>query len=34
MPAASPTFRPLYLQIKALLEASLEAGEWRPGEAI
>ena len=34
MPAASPTFRPLYLQIKALLEASLETGEWRPGEAI
>ena len=34
MPAASPMFRPLYLQIKALLEASLEAGEWRPGEAI
>ena len=34
MPAVSPTFRPLYLQIKALLEGSLEAGEWRPGEAI
>src|SRR5664279_3264220 len=31
---ASPTFRPLYLQIKALLEKSLEAREWRPGEAI
>jgi GntR family transcriptional regulator len=32
--AAPPTFRPLYLQIKALLEQSLEAREWRPGEAI
>ncbi len=30
----SPSFQPLYLQIKALLEKSLEAGEWRPGEAI
>jgi len=30
----SPSFRPLYLQIKALLVTSLEAGEWRPGEAI
>jgi GntR family transcriptional regulator len=30
----SPTFRPLYLQIKALLEQSLAAAEWRPGEAI
>ena len=29
-----PTFRPLYLQIKGLLENSLEAGEWRPAEAI
>ena len=29
-----PSFRPLYLQIKALLEKSLEAGEWRPAEAI
>jgi GntR family transcriptional regulator len=27
-------FRPLYLQVKGLLVASLEAGEWRPGEAI
>src|SRR5437868_899502 len=31
---AAPTFAPLYLQIKALLEKSLEAREWRPGEAI
>jgi len=30
----APTFQPLYLQIKALLERSLDAGEWRPGEAI
>ena len=30
----SPSFQPLYLQIKALLEKSLEAGEWNPGEAI
>jgi GntR family transcriptional regulator len=37
MPTAqpqAPTFAPLYLQIKALLEKSLEAREWRPGEAI
>ncbi len=34
MPNNAPSFRPLYLQIKALLVASLEAGEWRPGEAI
>ena len=31
---ATPTFAPLYLQIKALLERSLEAREWRPGEPI
>ena len=34
MPNHAPSFRPLYLQIKALLVGSLEAGEWRPGEAI
>lgn len=34
MPNLSPSFRPLYLQIKALLVKSLEAGEWRPAEAI
>jgi GntR family transcriptional regulator len=33
-PAAAPTFQPLYLQIKALLENSLEAREWAPGTAI
>ena len=31
--SAVPAFAPLYLQIKALLERSLEAREWRPGEA-
>ena len=31
---ASPSFQPLYLQIKALVMQSLEAGEWKPGEAI
>ncbi len=34
MPNSPPSYRPLYLQIKALLERSLEAGEWRPAEAI
>ena len=34
MATASPSFRPLYMQIRAVLEQSLEAGEWRPGEAI
>jgi GntR family transcriptional regulator len=32
--AAAPSFQPLYLQIKALLESSLEAREWAPGTAI
>lgn len=31
---ASPTFSPLYRQIKEFLIRSLEAGEWGPGEAI
>jgi GntR family transcriptional regulator len=31
---STPAFLPLYLQIKTLLEKSLEAREWRPGEAI
>lgn len=30
----SPTFSPLYRQIKALILQALDAGEWRPGEAI
>ncbi len=34
LPPATPSFAPLYLQIKGLLEKSLEAREWRPGEAI
>jgi GntR family transcriptional regulator len=34
MTETTPSFQPLYVQIKALLEKSLEAGEWRPGEAI
>jgi len=31
---AAPAFSPLYQQIKALLLQSLQAGEWKPGEAI
>jgi GntR family transcriptional regulator len=30
----APTFTPLYSQIKTLILQSLQAGEWRPGEAI
>ena len=30
----SPTFSPLYRQIKQLIMQSLETGEWTPGEAI
>lgn len=30
----SPTFSPLYRQIKDLILQALENGEWRPGEAI
>jgi GntR family transcriptional regulator len=30
----SPTFSPLYRQIKRLLVQKLESAEWRPGEAI
>jgi len=30
----APAFSPLYQQIKALIVKSLEAAEWRPGEAI
>ena len=33
-PVPTPTFQPLYQQIKALLEQSLDAGEWAPGTAI
>lgn len=31
---AVAAFSPLYLQIKSLITRSLEAGEWKPGEAI
>lgn len=31
---ASPSFQPLYQQIKALMTQSLISGEWAPGEAI
>ncbi|GAA5161963.1 GntR family transcriptional regulator [Viridibacterium curvum] len=30
----SPTFSPLYQQIKTLILQALEAGEWTPGQAI
>lgn len=29
-----PAFSPLYQQIKVLITRSLQAGDWRPGEAI
>jgi len=31
---ATPAFSPLYQQIKGLILQGLEAGEWKPGEAI
>ena len=31
---AAPAFSPLYQQIKGLMLRSLQAGEWKPGEAI
>lgn len=34
IPSDSPSFQPLYDQIKILLTRSLIAGEWKPGEAI
>lgn len=34
MAQESPTFSPLYRQIKNLMLQGLEAGEWRPGESI
>jgi GntR family transcriptional regulator len=33
-PGPSPTFSPLYQQIKALITQSLQSGEWKPGELI
>jgi GntR family transcriptional regulator len=32
--ARSPTFSPLYQQIKAFITQGLESGEWKPGELI
>jgi len=32
--SAVPAFSPLYQQIKGLILQSLQAGEWKPGEAI
>jgi GntR family transcriptional regulator len=32
--AQTPAFSPLYQQIKSLILQSLQAGEWKPGEAI
>lgn len=32
--AATPSFSPLYRQIKSLILADLRAGHWRPGESI
>ena len=34
MPPVSPTFSPLYQQIKGLLLKSLQDGEWKPGELM
>lgn len=34
MAQESPTFSPLYRQIKSLILHGLASGEWRPGEAI
>ncbi len=31
---SSPTFSPLYQQIKSLITQSLQSGEWKPGELI
>jgi GntR family transcriptional regulator len=32
--ASTPSFSPLYQQIKALLVRGLQAGDWQPGQAI
>jgi GntR family transcriptional regulator len=32
--AVTPSFQPLYSQIKSLLVKQLETGEWQPGESI
>jgi len=33
-PSRATTFSPLYRQIRTLITKGLEAGEWKPGEAI
>lgn len=33
-PGATPSFSPLYQQIKSLILQSLQQGEWKPGEVI
>ena len=33
-PAATPSFRPLYQQIRDLILRSLQQGEWKPAEVI
>ena len=33
-PHGAPSYKPLYEQIRALLERSLDAGEWPPGAVI
>ncbi|MDB5732035.1 MAG: GntR family transcriptional regulator [Variovorax sp.] len=33
-PGLTPSFSPLYQQIKSLILQSLQAGEWKPGEPI
>jgi GntR family transcriptional regulator len=33
-PSSTPSFSPLYQQIKSLLVQGLQAGEWQPGQAI
>ena len=34
VPGTSPTFSPLYQQIKVLIMQRLQSGEWKPGELI
>jgi len=34
LPVHSPTFSPLYRQIRGLITRSLESGEWGPGDVI
>ena len=34
LPDPTPSFSPLYQQIKGLIVRGLEGGEWKPGESI